>query len=251
MVRMILLLIKSSYHNSIPANLFIHIGPSDEREVVGYTEMKPFTLLKNSVCKPCISLHKDLDSDKKNGKAASGNKNGIARSSYFLKKSREENGKENKGDVDKNYDNKFENVVSNHACEPPSALPEGTCRKEEKRLAVQSSYFRHNIEQNANGEREKVLGKYSVQTSRFDLDAGDCKTTVDNRKHRVRSSYFEETAVNKNNEVPEFEDLVVRGVADESCNYSILGSLSSNNSLECTTKKRKIAQTDSPRVSAA
>ncbi|KAI3456083.1 hypothetical protein Pfo_012746 [Paulownia fortunei] len=259
-------------------------GPCDYRGVADYTEMKPFTILQNSVCKPCISLHKDLDSDRETGKATSGNKNVIVRSSYFLKKSEEsgkenksnldsdretgkatsgnknvivrssyflkkskESGKEDKSNVYKNGDNNLENVFPNHVYEPPSDLLEETCRKEDRKVTVQSSHFWHNIKQNPNCEIEKNIGEYSVRTNRFDVDAGDCKTTVDNRKHRMRSSYFEEMSVNENHEVPESEELVIRGgVATESCNYNIRGSLSSNNSLECTTKKRKIAQTDSP-----
>lgn len=246
MVRM-LLQITRSYHSSLLANLFIHIGQSDEREVVGYTEIKSFTLLKNPVCKPCTSLDKDHDSDRKKRKATSINENGIVRSTYFLKKSREEN----KIDVDKKCDNRLENVVSSHACEPLSALLEGKCQKNEKTVAVQSSYFQQKFAKNSSDDdKENVFGKFSFQTSRFDLAEADCKTTIHNRKNRARSSYFEESSVNENNEVPMSEDFLVRNVADELCNYSILGSPSSINSLGCTPKQRKIAQTDTPIVSA-
>ncbi|KAK6124125.1 hypothetical protein DH2020_042151 [Rehmannia glutinosa] len=154
------------------------------------TDDLKLTILQNSVCKPCISLHKDLDSDRETGKATFVNKNGVVRSSYFIKKSREENGKENKSDVAKNIDNKLDDVISNHVYEPISK----TSRKEEKRVTVKSPYFRHKTE-NANCEVEKSKEEYSVATHRFDFDAGD-KTTVDNGKH--------------GGSVPESEDLVIK-----------------------------------------
>ncbi|KAH6790266.1 hypothetical protein C2S51_005272 [Perilla frutescens var. frutescens] len=217
-------------------------GPSSKREVMGDRELQPFTLLQNSVCKPCISLHKDLDSDRENGKEKSGNKNVIVRSSYFLKKPSEEYGKENKSDAYKNDDKKLENVVSDHACGPLSALTEQTC-EEEKRVLVRSSYFRPNIEQNANGQIDNVLEKYSFKTHRSDVDDGESNTTAKYTKHRVRSTFFEETSVNENNHS---KYMTIRGIADESHN-SNLRSLPTNNSLECTAKKRKIAQSESPR----
>ncbi|KAL0398397.1 UNVERIFIED_CONTAM: Exonuclease 1 [Sesamum radiatum] len=224
-------------------------GTCDNRGVAGYTEMKPFTIVQNSVCKPCISFHKDLDSDRKNGKVMSVNENGIMRSPYFLKKSREEIGKENSYDVDNNGDNKL-NIVSSHGHEPLYALNERTCRKDKKIVTLQSSCFRENTRESANCEIEKTLEQYSVQTHRLDLDAVDCTTTVDSRKNRARSCYFEEISVSENNEYPESGDLVIRGgfatQRHESCNYSSCGSLSCDNPLECTMKKRKIAQTDSP-----
>ncbi|KAL7089238.1 hypothetical protein ACP275_13G176900 [Erythranthe tilingii] len=69
---------------------------SRDREPCDKREVAAFTVVQNSVCKPCISLHKDLNSDRKNGKATTYVKqNGVVRSSYFLKKSGGENGKEN------------------------------------------------------------------------------------------------------------------------------------------------------------
>ncbi|KAK4399299.1 Exonuclease 1 [Sesamum angolense] len=195
------------------------VGTCDDRGVAGCTEVKPFTIVQNSVCKPCISFHKDLDSDQKNGKVMSVNENGIVRSPYFLKKSREEIGKENSYDVNKNGDNKMNNVFSSHLHEPMYALNEKTCRKDKKIVTLQSSCFRENIRESANCEIGKTLEQYSVQTHRLDLDAVDCTTTVDSRKNRARSSYFKKF---------------------------LHGSLSSDNPLECTMKKRKIAQTDSP-----
>ncbi|EYU28152.1 hypothetical protein ABFS82_13G090100 [Erythranthe guttata] len=99
--------------------------PWDKREVAA------FTVVQNSVCKPCISLHKDLNSDRKNGKATTYVKqNGVVRSSYFLKKSGGENGKEN---------------------EPLSPLlEEEACRKEEKTVRVDNL----RMKQNFNFERE-------------------------------------------------------------------------------------------------
>ncbi|KAL2244721.1 UNVERIFIED_CONTAM: Exonuclease 1, partial [Sesamum indicum] len=222
-------------------------GTYDDRGVAGYTEMKPITIVQNSVCKPCISFHKDLDSDRKNGKMMSVNENGIVRSPYFLKKSRDEIGKENSYDVDKNGDNKLNNVVSSDVHEPLYALNEKTCRKDKKIVTLQSSCFRENIRESVNCEIEKTLEQYSVQTHRLDFDAIDC-TTVDSRKNRARSSYFEEISVSENNEDPGSGDLVIRGgfQRHQSCNYSARGSLSSDNPLECTMKKRKIAQNDSP-----
>ncbi|KAK6123945.1 hypothetical protein DH2020_042290 [Rehmannia glutinosa] len=158
------------------------------------TDDLKLTILQNSVCKPCISLHKDLDSDQETGKATFVNKNGVVRSSYFMKKSRQENGKENKRDVETNIDNKLDDVVSNHVYEPISVLHEKTSRKEEKRVTVKSPYFRHKTE-NANCEGEKSKEGYSVPSHRFGFDAGD-KTTVDNGKHR--------------GSVPESEDLVIK-----------------------------------------
>ncbi|PIN22594.1 Exodeoxyribonuclease I [Handroanthus impetiginosus] len=180
-------------------------GQCDDMEVSANAEMKQFTVVQTSVCKPCISLHKDLDSDQENRKSTFVNKNGIVRSSYFLKTSEEENGKENKTYVEKNGDNKLENVVSNDEYEPPSG------RNEEKIVNVQDSYFQHNVKQNA----------------------ADCKIKVNNRILRARSSYFEENSLNENNEVSQPVGLVFRGGVD-------------NESLECTMKKRKIAQSDSP-----
>ncbi|KAL7129778.1 hypothetical protein ABFS83_13G090700 [Erythranthe nasuta] len=67
-----------------------------DREPCEKREVAAFTVVRNSVCKPCISLHKDVNSDRKNGKATTYVKqNGVVRSSYFLKKSGGENGKEN------------------------------------------------------------------------------------------------------------------------------------------------------------
>lgn len=197
------------------------------------------------MCKPCISLHKDLDSDRENGKATSGNKNVLVRSSYFLKKPSEEYGKENKSDIYKNGDDKLENVVSNHAYEPLSALTEQTCKKE-KRGSVQSSFFRPSMEQNSNGQIDNVVEKYSFKTHRSDVDddGGESETTAKYTKHRVRSTFFGETSVNENYQS---KDTAIRSITNES-HSSSLGSLSTNNSLECRVKKRKIPQSESPRV---
>lgn len=219
-------------------------GPSSEREVMGDKELQPLTFLQTSVCKPCIFLNKDLESDRKNGNATSGNKNVIVRSSYFLKNPSEEYGKENKSDVYKNDDDKLENFVSDHACGPLSALMEQTCKKEDKRVSLRA-YFQPSIEQNVNGQIDNILEKYSFQTHRSDVDDdGESKTTAKYTRHRVRSTFFNETSVNENNQS---KDTTIRGIADESHNSS-LRSLSTNNSLECTTKKRKIAQSKSLRI---
>ncbi|KAL8460782.1 hypothetical protein ACS0TY_032333 [Phlomoides rotata] len=222
-------------------------GASNESEVLGFTEIKSLTLLQNPVCKPCTSLDKDCDSDRKKRKATSINENGIVRSTYFLKKSREEN----KIDMDNKGDHKLEKVVSSNACKPLSALLEGKCGNNEKTVAVQSSYFQQNIGKNSNCDKENVFGKFSFQTRKFDLDASDSKTTINNRKNRLMSSYFEESSVNENNEVRVSEDFVVRNVADEPCNYSILESPSSTNSLGHTPKRRKIVQTDTTPIGNA
>ncbi|KAK4440107.1 Exonuclease 1 [Sesamum alatum] len=230
-------------------------GPWDDRGVAGYNEMKPFTIVQNSVCKPCVSLHKDLDSDRKSGKAMSVHENGIVRSRYFLKRSRDEIGKENSYDVDKNGDNKLNNVVSSHGHEPLSAMNEKTCRKDEKIVTLQSSCFRQNIRESANCEIENALEEYPVQMHRLDFDAVDRTTTIDRRKDRARSSYCEEISVSENNENPELGELVNRGgfatQQHQSCNYSSRGSLSSNNPLEGTLKKRKTDQNDSPTEDAS
>lgn len=208
MVRMyfIMLQIISSFNDSVLADLFTHVEPRDDKTVADYTEMRSFTTVQNPVCKPCISLHKDQDSGQENAKSTSVNENGVVRSSYFLKKSREGNGKENKSATYKNGASKLENVVASHVYEPRSALVEGTCRQEEQTVGVHNSYFQHK-----------------------------------------RSSYFK--VLSENSKVPESEDLVNGGGdAAEPSGYSIRERLSSNSSLECTTKKRKIAQTRSPTV---
>lgn len=207
---------------------------------MGDKEMQPLTVLQNSVCKPCISLHKDLDSNRENGKGTSRNKNVIVRSSYFLKKPSQENGKENESDAYKNGDNKLESVASKQ-----------TCEKEDKRVAVWSPYFRPSLKHNGNGHIGDVLEKYSFHTHSSELsdvdDDGKSKETAEHPKHRVRSSFFEETSVNENNQSKE---MTTSGIADESYNSSLKG-MSTNNSLEWTTKRRKIAQTESPRVRAS
>ncbi|KAG6416724.1 hypothetical protein SASPL_124160 [Salvia splendens] len=211
-------------------------GPFSKRGVVGDEEIQPLTSLQNSVCKPCISLHKDLDSSRENGKVASGNKNVIVRSSYFMKKPNEETGKENESDVYLSGDNKLDTVVS-----------EKTCNTEEKRITVHSPYFRPSIKQNANGQSSNLFEKYSFQTHSSELsdvdDDGESKKIVEYPKHRVRSSFFKETSVNENHLS---KDKTVSAIADESHNNSHQG-LSTDDSLECTAKKRKLSQTESPR----
>lgn len=280
--------------------------------------MQPLTSLQNSVCKPCISLHKDLDSNRDNGKVTPGNKNVIVRSSYFLKKPSEEYGKENEMDAYKNGDNKLENVASDHvrepltplmeqtcekdekrvavrssyfqpsskqkdflnkpseecgkenefdayrngdnklgniasdhACAPLSPLMEQTCKTDEKRVSVRSSYFHPSSEQKAKTQIDDVLEKYSFQAHRFessDVDEDDeSKTTAKYTKKRVRSTFFKETSINENKVS---KDTTISGIADDPHNSSC-GGLSTNNSLECTVKRRKIAQTESPRVCPA
>ncbi|KAL6546444.1 hypothetical protein OROMI_022165 [Orobanche minor] len=157
-------------------------GSHDDKGI----EMKPFTKVQNAVCKPCISLHKEYP-DQETGKAASRNKNVIVRSSYFSKKSRDENDKENKND--------------------DSKLDVGTCRKEEKRVVVKSRYFRQKNTESSNCEGEESKEKYSVQAHRFDLDDSDCQRSVGNRKHRMRSSYVEEVSVDENNSL-EFSNTI-------------------------------------------
>ena len=202
--------------------------------------MLPLTSLQNSVCKPCISLHKDLDSNQENGKATSGNKNVIVRSSYFMKKPNEETGKENESDVYNSSDNKIDTVAS-----------EKTCKTEEKRITLRSPYFRPSIKQNANGQTSNLFEKYSFQARSSNLsdvdNDGESKKIVEYPKHRVRSSFFKETSVNENHLS---KDKTISGVADESHNNSHQG-LSTDDSLECTAKKRKLAQTESPSVRAS
>ncbi|KAL3616962.1 hypothetical protein CASFOL_039356 [Castilleja foliolosa] len=145
-------------------------------------ERIPFNVRENSVCKPCVLLHKDLESDQETGKQDSRNKKVVVRSSYFTKKHKDENGMENKTDE--------------------SELDEGNCRNEEKRIDIRSLYFREKNTENDNCEGQN----------------GKLEHSIDNRKNRVRSSYIEEIYVDEDN---------------------------NNNSLDCTTKKRKIAQIDS------
>lgn len=199
--------------------------------------MQPLTSLQNSVCKPCISLHKDLDSSRENGKVTSGNKNVIVRSSYFMKKPNEETGKENESDVYLSGDNKLDTVVS-----------EKTCNTEEKRITVRSPYFRPSIKQNANGQSSNLFEKYSFQTHSSELsdvdDDGESKKIVEYPKHRVRSYFFKKTSVNENHLS---KDKTISAIAEEPHNNSHQG-LSTDDSLECTAKKRKLSQTESPRV---
>ncbi|KAL3820200.1 hypothetical protein ACJIZ3_006105 [Penstemon smallii] len=157
----------------------------DDRGVTDYNEMQSFTSLQSAVCKPCISMNKDLDSDTEIMKSKpGGNKNVIVRSSYFLNKPREEN-----------------------------------------KLSI---CF-------ARGNKQKRREKKNIKQN---ADSSDCKMIVQNRKDRVRSSYFKETCVNDNND-PESEGLITRVSIHER-------SPPGDNSLECTMKKRKIAQTETP-----
>ncbi|XP_042067862.1 exonuclease 1-like [Salvia splendens] len=210
-------------------------GPFSKRGVMGDKEMLPLTSLQNSVCKPCISLHKDLDSNQENRKATPGNKNVIVRSSYFMKKPNGETGKENESDVYNSGDNKLDTFAS-----------EKTCKTEEKRITLCSPYFRPSIKQNANGQTSNLFEKYFFQTRSSKLsdvdNDGESKKIVEYPKHRVRSSFFKETSVNENHLS---KDKTISGIADESHNNSHQG-LSTDDSLECTAKKRKLAQTDSP-----
>ncbi|KAL8032355.1 hypothetical protein ABFX02_13G090400 [Erythranthe guttata] len=110
-----------------------------DREPWDKKEVAAFTVVQNSVCKPCISLHKDLNSDRKNGKATTYVKqNGVVRSSYFLKKSGGENGKEN---------------------EPLSPLlEEEACRKEEKTVCVDNLRMKQNFNFERENEEIRVSG---------------------------------------------------------------------------------------------
>ncbi|KAG6383607.1 hypothetical protein SASPL_156632 [Salvia splendens] len=144
-------------------------------------------------------------------------------------------GKENESDVYNSGDNKLDTFAS-----------EKTCKTEEKRITLCSPYFRPSIKQNANGQTSNLFEKYSFQTRSSKLsdvdNDGESKKIVEYPKHRVRSSFFKETSVNENHLS---KDKTISGIADESHNNSHQG-LSTDDSLECTAKKRKLAQTDSP-----
>ncbi|CAA0832385.1 Exonuclease 1 [Striga hermonthica] len=181
------------------------LGPHDDRRI----GVKPLSITGNSVCKPCISLHKDLELDEEN---ASGDKNIRISSSYYPK----------------NDDDEYEK-----------------CRKEEKKVIVKSRYFLHVNTENADREEEKSKGENSaeIQINRSDLDSNDCKSSADDIKQRMKSSYFGQISIESENFVDRGEELV------EPCNYGVVcKSLSSDDNLleGNTVKKRKLAQTDSP-----
>lgn len=70
-----------------------------------------------------------------------------------------------------------------------------------------------------------MLEEYSVQALMLGLGADDdCKTTVDNGKHRLWSSYSKEIPINENREDCEFVELVVRGGAEYSVQTSMFDS---------------------------
>ncbi|XP_051124967.1 exonuclease 1 [Andrographis paniculata] len=208
------------------------------------SKIKLSTAEQGSVCRPCILLQEDLGSDPEILKMGSGYKSKTVRSRYFQKDTNVEHDKKSKYPVDKNDDYRLENVVLRDVHQPLPSLFDD--KKEEKTIAVQSSYFQHNISQDADCDRENALGEYPVQTPMFDLVAGECQETAESRKHRVRSSYIEGASLNDNSEDCESEDFVVRdGAAIQPCNYSTLQSLpSEDDSLECI-RKRKFSQSDS------
>lgn len=161
------------------------------RRDVNHTNISPITELQNSVCKPCISLHKDLDSVQEDKQARSGNKNVIVRSSYFSKKSKKESNKENEINLHQNGDKKFEDIISNYAYKPLSSVSsvlDGKCRKEEERVPLRSSYFQQqNTKGNVNHEREKVVANGDRD---LDADGEYVQATSGDKKLIVRSSYF-------------------------------------------------------------
>ncbi|XP_073300650.1 exonuclease 1 [Primulina huaijiensis] len=165
--------------------------------VLNHTNITPITDLRNSLCKPCISLHKDLDSVQEGEQTRSGNKNMIVRSSYFSKKSKKESNKENEIDLHHNGDKNMEDILSNYAYKPLSSVLAGKCRKEEKKVTVRSSDFQQqNTKENANYEREKA-----VANGYRDLDAdGEYgQATLADKKVIVRSSYFLKNPRKENN----------------------------------------------------
>ncbi|KAL2484236.1 Exonuclease 1 [Forsythia ovata] len=207
-------------------------------EVADDTEMQQNNLLRNSVYKPCVVLHKDRGSDREVGKMVSETKDVVVRSSYFLHKSTKENYKENKIDVDENDSNRFQNILSDPVYKSLSESSEGKCRTENKKGIVRSSYFQ-NMTESDTCKRENVVKKDVFPMHMFGFDASECKTKIDNKKGRLRSSYFLPNSVNEHNQEETSDDLVIRGTT-EICERTIHGSSSSDDYDEGTVKKRKV-----------
>lgn len=66
----------------------MHIGLWNGR-VVNHINISSITELQNSVCKPCISLQKDLDSVQEDEQTRSGNKNVIVKKFLFFEELQE------------------------------------------------------------------------------------------------------------------------------------------------------------------
>ncbi|KAL3376974.1 hypothetical protein AABB24_003412 [Solanum stoloniferum] len=155
--------------------------------------------LQHSICKPCITLHKEHALDLSENKIRATKKKVIVRSSYFLKNNKKEDIQDDKSEInvvanDKSHSSIRENdydsisdgmngaVVaavknaisqSSYFQSKPSARNGDTEQKENKRAMVRSSYFQKNLA-NENSQRNLDVAAEMEHTNPKSSSGDDC-----------------------------------------------------------------------------
>ncbi|TMW89297.1 hypothetical protein EJD97_017394 [Solanum chilense] len=136
--------------------------------------------LRHSICKPCITLHKEHALDLSENKIRATTKKVIVRSSYFLKNNKKEDIQDDKSEINVVANDKSHSSIRENDYNSMSDAMNGAVVAAIKIAIPQSSFFQSN-------------------PSAQNVPAGDAEQK-ENKRGIVRSSYFQKNLANENSQ---------------------------------------------------
>ncbi|XP_049371358.1 exonuclease 1 [Solanum verrucosum] len=136
--------------------------------------------LQHSICKPCITLHKEHALDLSENKIRATKKKVIVRSSYFLKNNKKEDIQDDKSEINVVANDKSHSSIRENDYDSISDGMNGAVVAAVKNAISQSSYFQS-------------------KPSARNVPAGDTEQK-ENKRAMVRSSYFQKNLANENSQ---------------------------------------------------
>ncbi|XP_069150572.1 exonuclease 1 isoform X4 [Solanum lycopersicum] len=136
--------------------------------------------LQHSICKPCITLHKEHALDLSENKIRATKKKVIVRSSYFLKNNKKEDIQDDKSKINLVANDKSHSSIRENDYDSMSDAMDGAVVAAVKIAIPQSSFFQSN-------------------PSAQNVPAGDAEQK-ENKRGIVRSSYFQKNLANESSQ---------------------------------------------------
>ncbi|XP_015063835.1 exonuclease 1 [Solanum pennellii] len=136
--------------------------------------------LQHSICKPCITLHKEHALDLSENKIRATKKKVIVRSSYFLKNNKKEDIQDDKSEINVVANDKSHSSIRENDYDSMSDAMNGAVVAAVKIAIPQSSFFLSNL-------------------SAQNVPGGDAEQK-ENKRGIVRSSYFQKNLANENSQ---------------------------------------------------
>ncbi|XP_049383765.1 exonuclease 1 isoform X2 [Solanum stenotomum] len=155
--------------------------------------------LQHSICKPCITLHKEHALDLSENKIQATKKKVIVRSSYFLKNNKKEDIQDDKSEINVVANDKSHSSIRENDYDSISDGMNGAVVAAVKNAISQSSYFQSKPSAR-NGDTEQK----------------------ENKRAMIRSSYFQKNLANENSQgnldvAPEMEHTNPKSSSGDDC----------------------------------